>query len=398
VARVCISGRAGGIMLGRGRWLTCAVALVATLAGGRGSLAQDAARYSLQGTGGWAYGETNNDNFFGYSASPEGVWDNYYFALNVGAHPMEKLSIRAQAFWGDDLRGERVKLDYVFAEWAHSSNLKLRVGKVLVPFGLYSETYDVGTLRPFYLLPQFYAGTLGLVPKAYLGGGLTGAPRLGEKWELQYDAFGGQIEFEPFFLDRITGFDPGSGLPSFTRTTEQMVGEHMVGGRLLLVSSEHGVDVGGSAIHMGHVKVPEGSPLQLGSANLYNLRAQYQKGPLAARAEYFRGDSESDEGVASWYVEASFRFLKKLQLAAQYEHSRILLSAGDESIPETLRRHESLGLALNLWVSPEFVLKLNGYTVDGNMVARPDNPGLAAVLGTIGEKTGVLLIGAQFSF
>ena len=385
-------------MLGSRRWLTCAVALLATVAGDRELRAQDPQRYSLQGTGGWAYGGTDNDNFFGWSASPEGVWDNYYFALNVSARPMEKLSIRAQAFFGDDLRGERVKLDYVFAEWAHSTSLKGRVGKVLVPFGLYSETYDVGTLRPFYLLPQFYAGTLGLVPKAYLGAGLTGAPRLGEKWELQYAAFGGEIEFEPFVLDRITGFDPASGLPTFKRTTEQMVGKDMVGGRLLLVSPELGLDLGGSAIHMGHVQVPEGSPLDITSASLYNLRAQYQKGPLAARAEYFRGNANSDEGVDSWYVETSYRFLKKWQLAAQYERSRILLAQGDQSIPDTLRRHESIGLALNLWVSPELVLKLNGYAVDGNMVARPDNPALAAVLGTIAAKTSVLLVGAQFSF
>jgi hypothetical protein len=385
-------------MLGRGRWRTCAIALLATLAWSQESAAQDAQKYTLQGFGGWAYGQTDNDNIFGYSASPDGVWDNYYFALNVGAKPMEKLSIRAQAFWGDDLRGQRTNLDYVFAEWAQSSSLKLRVGKVLVPFGLYSETYDVGTLRPFYLLPQFYAGTLGLIPKAYLGGGVTGAPRLGESWELQYDVFGGQIEFEPFFLDRITGQDPATGLPVFTTTQEQMVGQDMIGGRLLLQSSERGLDFGGSLVHMGHVQVPEGSPLELGSANLYNLRAQYQKGPLAARAEFFKGSSESSEGVLSWYAEASCRFLKKWQVAAQYEHSKIIVPEGDTSIPETLTRSESLGLALNFWVSPEFVLKLNGYAVDGNMVAKPENAALAAVLGTIDQKTGVLVLGAQFSF
>ncbi len=385
-------------MLGRGRWRTCAIALLATLAWSQCSWAQEAPRYSLQGFGGWAYGKTDNDNFFGNGTSPEGVWDNYYFALNVGAKPMEKLSIRAQAYWGDDLRGQRTNLDYVFAEWAQSGSLKLRVGKVLVPFGLHSETYDVGTLRPFYLLPQFYAGTLGLIPKAYLGGGVTGAPRLGESWELQYDAFGGQIEFEPFFLDLITGFDPATGLPTFSRTQEQLVGRDMIGGRLLLVSPERGIDIGGSIIHMGNVEAPEGSPIEVGSADFYNLRGQYQKGPFAARAEFFKASSERGEGLESFYAEASYRFLKKWQVAAQYEHSEILLTDGETSIPEPLTRHESFGLALNFWVSPEFVLKLNGYAVEGNMLAQPKNPGLAAVLGTIDQKTGVLVLGAQFSF
>jgi len=380
------------------RWRTCVFTLAATLAWGHVSLAQDAPRYSLQGFGGWAYGKTDNDNFFGSSAAPEGVWNNYYFALNVGAKPMDKLSIRAQAFWGDDLRGQRTNLDYVFAEYAQSSSLKLRVGKVLVPFGLYSETYDVGTLRPFYLLPQFYAGSFGLIPKAYLGAGVTGAPRLSDNWELQYDAFGGAIEFEPFFLDRITGIDPGTGLPQFTRTREQLLGSEMVGGRLLLVSPEHGLDFGGSVIHLGSVDVPEGSPLDITSANLYNVRAQYQKGPFAVRGEYFRGNADSGEGIESYYGEASYRFLKYWQLALQYEHAEILLQEGDHSIPDTLRTSKSWALALNFWVSPEFVLKLNGYAVDGNMLARPDNPGLAVVLGTIDKTTGVLMLGAQFSF
>jgi len=385
-------------MLGPRRWRTCAIALLATLAFSSGSIAQEAPRYSLQGFGGWAYGQTDNDNYFGSSASPDGVWNNYYFALNVGARPMEKLSVRAQAFWGDDLRGQRTNLDYVFAEYTQSSSLKLRVGKVLVPFGLYSETYDVGTLRPFYLLPQFYAGTFGLIPKAYLGGGVTGAPRLSDSWELQYDAFGGAIEFEPFFLDRVTGVDPGTGLPQFTRTQEQILASDMLGGRLLLVSPEHGIDFGGSVIHLGSVNVPEGSPLEIASANLYNLRAQYQKGPLAVRGEYFRGNADSGEGVESYYAEASYRFLKKWQLAAQYEHSEILLQEGDNSVPDTLRRSKSWGLALNFWASPEFVLKLNGYAVDGNMLARPDDAALAAVFGTIDKTTGVLMLGAQFSF
>ena len=44
------------------------------------------------------------------------------------------------------------------------------------------------------------------------------------------------------------------------------------------------------------------------------------------------------------------------------------------------------------------MLKLNGYSVDGNMIARPDNASVAAFLGTIDKKTSVLVVGAQFSF
>jgi hypothetical protein len=145
-------------------------------------------RYSLRGFGGWALGRTDNDNTYGYVAAGETEYANYNFALNLAAQPAEKVSVRAQAFWGEDLRGRNLDLDYVFAQYAQSPKLKLRVGKVLSPLGLYTETYNVGTLRPFYLLPQFYSGTTGLLPQAYLGAGLTGVLPLGEHWELSYDA------------------------------------------------------------------------------------------------------------------------------------------------------------------------------------------------------------------
>jgi hypothetical protein len=376
-----------------------AALIVATLLTAAQARAEDAtaAKVSLQGFGGWAYGKTDNDNAFAYSADGRGAWNNYYFALNVAAQPMDKLSIRAQAYWGEDARPQHTNLDYAFAEWAQSPAFKLRVGKVLAPFGLYSETYDVGTLRSFYLLPQFYAGTLGLIPKAYLGGGITGTPRLSDDWDLQYDAFGGEVRFDPFPLDRVAGFDPATGYPQIETTQQQITGREMVGGRLLLVAPAKGVDVGGTVIHVGQVKYPADSPLTMTRATLVNGRVQYQGAGFALRGEYF-GVLTDDADLRSWYAEASYRFARHWQVAAQYERSRVILAPGDTSIPDTLLNHASFGLGLDFWVSPEFVLKLNGYSVDKNMIARPASAGLEAALGTIDKSTGVVVLGAQFSF
>ena len=105
-----------------------------------------------------------------------------------------------------------------------------------------------------------------------------------------------------------------------------------------------------------------------------------------------------DADVRSWYAEASYRFLRRWQAAVQYERSRIVLAPGDESIPDTLLNHSSFGLGIDCWVSPEFVLKLSGYTVSRNLIARPADAGLHAALGTIDKSTGVVVLGAQFSF
>lgn len=385
-----------------GRRSAWAAFVIAALLSASGAAAQNQERYSLQGFGGWTFGKTDNDNTYGYVASEEGEWNNYYFALNLAAQPMEKLSIRAQAFWGEDLRDQRIQLDYVFAQWSQSPALRFRVGKAPVPFGIYTEVYDVGTVRPFYLLPQFYEGPLGLIPKAYVGAGITGVKPLGEQWEIQYDAFGGEIRFEEFSTDYVSGFDPSTGMPTIGTLQSQIVGREMIGGRLLLAAPEKGFDVGGTVFYANDVRQRiEDGPLQpytvTENATWVNLRAQYQKNAFAVRGEWF-GALARDADVKSFYAEASYKLGKHWQLAAQYENSDIELAPGTDSIPEQLARHESFGLALNYWVSPEFVLKLNGYQVDGNMIARPTAAGLRAVLGTIEDSTSVVVVGAQFSF
>jgi len=376
-------------------------ALLVSLSIPRDAVAQTSERYSLQGFGGWAFGDTNNDNRYGYVADGDGEWNNYYFALNLAAQPMEKLSIRSQAFWGEDQRGQRIRLDYVFAEWAQSPAFKLRVGKAPVPFGIYTEVYDVGTVRPFYLLPQFYEGPLGLIPKAYEGVGLTGAHSVSEAWEIQYDAFGGEIRFEPFSTDFVDGVDPATGLPQISTVQAQLVGSGLVGGRLLLASPAKGFDVGGTVFYVNKLQQSiDGGELMPYSvtehATMVNLRGQYQKGPFAARAEWFAALAR-DADVKSLYLEGSWKW-SHWQIAGQYEKSNLKLNPGDTSVPEPLQRHESIGLALNYWLGPNLALKLNGYSIDGNLIARPTEAGLRAFLGTLDDSTAAIVVGAQFSF
>jgi hypothetical protein len=57
-----------------------------------------------------------------------------------------------------------------------------------------------------------------------------------------------------------------------------------------------------------------------------------------------------------------------------------------------------VGLGLNLWATPDVVFKVNGYSVHGNLAARPANPAVDAAMGRLDDSTLVLVVGAQFSF
>jgi hypothetical protein len=393
------SRRKGVVVMGR---IVSSFGLAAALALSVGAAHVEASdRLALRGFGGAAFAEAGNDGRWAEAATKDGDFGNYDLALNLAAQPWTRLGARVQGYVGHDLRGEKVSLDYAFAEYAQSSAFKLRGGKVLTPFGLYSEIYDVGTLRPFYYLPQFYEGRLGLVPKAYLGGGITGVGRLGGDWELGYDAFGGQMRFAEFTTSQLNGFDPATGLPIIQEDNAQLVGSKMVGGRLLLASPARGFDIGGSVFYIGDLKqqTAEGRvPFTTGpDATFVNGRLQYQRGRFVARAELFEVYTKY-AGVQSFYAEVSQRFFKHWQLALQYEKSDLSLLPGDESVPPPMRRHESLGGALNFWVKPSLVVKLNLYHVDGNLLTRPANAIVSYLTHTLQTQTNVLVLGTQFSF
>jgi hypothetical protein len=359
-------------------------------------------RYSLRGFGGWALGRTDNDNMYGYVAAGETEYGNYNFALNLAAQPAEKVSVRAQAFWGEDLRGRNLDLDYVFAQWAQSPKLKLRVGKVLSPLGLYTETYDVGTLRPFYLLPQFYSGTTGLLPKAYLGAGLTGVAPLGERWELSYDAFGGEMRFQEI-PSSIVGPPGADGRPTVQTIDLQLVGRNMFGGRVGLGLPDHGLEFGAAALHADMEQRVNGGPREpypvTEQATLANAYAKYERGPFALKAEYFQAFTETTD-LVSGYAEASYRLGRHWQVAGLYERASLRPNPGTlyASLPDQLKRHEAFGAALNFWATSEVVFKLNGYSVNGNQSARSANAALDALTGKLDDHTLVLVVGAQFSF
>jgi hypothetical protein len=90
------------------------------------------------------------------------------------------------------------------------------------------------------------------------------------------------------------------------------------------------------------------------------------------------------------YVEAAFKPTEHWQVAASYDWRDNKNIADD---------HSSLGFALNYWVSPKLVVKLNYYTIDGNTLARPAPAQAlaAAATGQLDDSTNVFILGTQSS-
>jgi len=360
----------------------------------------------IHGFGGWATGHTNNGNHFGDTAGDPVPFGNAYFSLNLSAAPTRTLSFNTQLFGVTALGEESAEVDYAFLQWAPSSKFQLRAGKVKSPFGLYTEVYDVGTLRPFYLLPQsVYVGP-GLVSKSYLGGGATGNFALGGGWELDYDAVLGEMTFQDFEVEAPIGFDPVTRRPQFGALDLQPSSNWLVGAKLNLATPIAGLAFGGSYMNFDvRTSRDGGEPVANPDTPRHDMvmaHLEYLTDAIWLRAEGFEvwgGDSSQAQRIEGGYAELAWRFAADWQIGTSWERY-------DNSTPSTVERaadpstlaHEAVGLALNYWPRRNVVLKLNYYWIDGTVYARPESLIQALQTNTLQTKTNAAIFGVQFAF
>ena len=114
--------------------------------------------------------------------------------------------------------------------------------KVKQPFGISSEVFDVGTLRPFSELPQAVYGPVGLVGESYKGIGLTGRVDLKGHWDPTYDVYAGGQELEEYLPPEAVAEGEAFEDPIELERTDDMFD-----GRAVLATPVSGLTIGASA-------------------------------------------------------------------------------------------------------------------------------------------------------
>lgn len=345
-----------------------------------GALAQSAVPVELHGFGTWSYGNSSANNYL--NATERGEYEDARLALNLHAQPDARLHVSGQVEWVQSPEGTEVELDYVFAEWQVSDTLHLRAGKVKNPFGLSSEVFDVGTLRPFVALPQAVYGPAGLIGEGYLGLGLSGHMDRSSRWGVAYDVYFGGL--------RNTGSVFEVALLDVEAEPDEFI-DNVIGGRLVFDTPVDGLSFGLSGLTGRHehrdVRVH-----QVGA------QAQYLQGPWSVRAEWVR-HSELESKARAGYVELARRLGGHVQVAAQYGRR-------DVDVPEIsearrgLLEHDEWALGLNWWFTSSLVAKVSYHDVAGNLLARPPADELLDELleGDLVRHTRALFVSVQFAF
>lgn len=357
----------------------------------------------IHGFGGTAYGATDGNMFT--TANDKGNWDNVEGGFVFGALPHEDLKIQGRIF--GDSGGEEesegvVELRRIFAEYAPVDWFKLRVGRIAHPIGLYSETFDIGTLRPFHELPQGAYGPTGINGESLEGIAITGDVDL-RGWGLRYDLYAGEVDLEvetDYLLFDCEDMG-GEELCEELEEEEEREIDDLVGGRLTVYTPLDGLLFAVA----GYVDVSRGDQAVVG------VMVEYLNDFFALRSEYyhydFKASTELGVDTDTWtaFVETSYRpfrhldfggALDNVELVGRYE--RVKANPSGVMSPTRLTRHTEFAFGVNYWIVPNhLVAKFAYHNIHGNLFAQLDEE--LTEEGELSDRdTDVFNVGFQFSF
>ncbi|MCP4899923.1 MAG: TonB-dependent receptor [bacterium] len=340
-------------------------------------------RVSINGYGTWVYGKTDDNHYL--NAGPDGEYEHSFAALTFIGKASEDVTVFIQPNFEYAHEEFEVELAFAFADWEISDSFHLRAGRVRHPFGIYTEIFDVGTLRPFLDLPQGIYGAK-FVARSYSGLGINGRTFGDRGWGLEYDLYGGQI-------------DQKSHVPGIAAPVQESLRDTL-GGRLTLTAPVDGLRFGVSG-YSGTQKESEDIETsgKGGTQTVYGLFGEYLGNGFSVRGEYAKFD-DPDSKIDAAYFEVGYMFTKNWQVAGRWDwydgESELL---GGIKMFDPLLEHQDLAFALNYWVNPKMVFKLEYHKVQGNRFAGSDEDVIAVIMrGELIESTDVIQLGVNFSF
>lgn len=353
----------------------------------------------IHGFGGWAYGVTDGNRYL--IGNEDGKADNVQLSLNITVKPHERFSIVTQVDFEqqEDLETE---LDFAFVEINPTGNLKVRLGRVKHAFGLYAEVFDVGTIRPFYLLPQSIYGAQGVTTQSVDGVGLRNGT-YGDRWSVEWDLYAGEFDGEI----RVPG--PISSNPADFFLSEAVSAfevKDVIGGRLNVLPPVEGLSFGISA-YAGTQTIESIASTTDQDYDVWGAHLEFLRGPWSFRTEFshFELDSGRAFEADGFYSELAYRVDDHWQVGLRYDwwEGEAPSLAGVPLPPFAGQFFENtdLGLALNYWFSESLVIRLNAHRVDGNRFAFPlDSADIQQVFATgmLEDETWLFVLGTQFSF
>ena len=288
--------------------------------------------------------KSTNNNFLGKTS--DGTFDFNEVGINLAMQLTDELRFGIQIFSRDlgyyddnDLGVDWAFLDYSLYDW-----LGFRAGKIKMPFGLYNRQRDADMMRTSILLPQsVYPEGIRAWIVSFQGGSVYGSYLFGSAGEINYELFGGTINFDgnQLFLRnafQIIGLDLEASGFNYQALLEEMGIDlnditantsHIEGGYFMWNTPIAGLRLGFSIMH-GKGDLESGeykADFTLEKFNIFS--AEYEIGNMVFMAEHIAATFDLDIDVQSysadkeikllgWYAGGSCRITHWLELGATY--------------------------------------------------------------------------------
>jgi hypothetical protein len=251
--------------------------------------------------------------------------------------------------------------DDVEMQWAfyqhRLGDLRIRAGRTPVPFGIFNEMRDVGTVLPFFRVPQ------NLYPEGTeAADGVVVSYQYGESygWNARVDGFVGMVGFRGAFYTP----DPAQPVSLYDLRTERTVG-----GQLWIGTPVPGLRVGG-AVQNFALRDEDGGgiPDPGGTYWIVSLDGAFDRVTIRSEVSFldipwYTGRTATAQ-VGGWVT----------PVIGLFGQAELVDQEGLIPVTDRIRMSEDFALALNLRAAPNVLLKLEGHRVNGYLFEQWTNP------------------------
>lgn len=326
-----------------------------------------------------AYAATDGNQIFGIP--DDGTTDYRKAALQFRYTLLDKNDFVIQ--FSHERQGESkfinpdldLQVDWVFYQRRFTDKTWVRVGKVQIPFGIFNEVRDVGTLLPFYRLPFSIYGENAFSSETV--DGIVGFHRFSgsSKWSAELNMFYGGSDY--FETDHVI--------------LAKARGENGIGYQLWINTPVDGLRFG---LHQNRQTIrggllrPPGKNSENFHKTLVSAEGAFQH--FTVRTEYMRNSFENGREDA-YYIEGEVNITGKLTVMAQRDHTHVVTTGFFGELSFDYDKEYVVGAKYAFL--PNLILKGEMHWDEGIITEVPPGSLITGV-----EKTNYGIVSISYSF
>ncbi len=328
------------------------------------------------------YLNTNDNNFLG--DTEKGIFEFREIGLNINAQLTDKFRLGGQALYchfAESSNGN-LRSDWLVAEYHFADPFGVRLGKIKMPMGLYNMERDSDFLRPLIFLPQsIYDETRRDSWQAHWGGEIYGNLPLGQWGDIDYQLFGGRIDYDDDSLATLAAAEIVSrynAINSVDLTTDDLTrdNDYVYGAALFINPPIEGLRGAVTFLALNdesRIHTAQVSTLQVKSKLIASLEYDWRQFSVAA--EYSETDRKQEQFCVTtldgrsraWYVLLSYSPVEALTLSLFYdEYYRLIRNRHEPVGARNLYPwRKDLAAALRYDITENWTFKAEWHTLDG---------------------------------